>query len=80
MKFYFYLIFLLNVAIVADEPKDIPSNTPEEMVYVPAGYFIMGSKYGDPDERPQHIAHTEAYFIDKYEVSNLEYSKFDPEL
>ncbi|MBM1105140.1 SUMF1/EgtB/PvdO family nonheme iron enzyme [Aurantibacter crassamenti] len=51
---------------------------PEGMVYVPAGNFIMGSENGDPDEKPKQIATTEAYFIDKYEVSNTEFAKFDP--
>jgi formylglycine-generating enzyme required for sulfatase activity len=52
---------------------------PKGMVYVPAGSFIMGSNYGDPDERPQQIASTGAYFIDKYEVSNAEFAQFDPD-
>ncbi|MCP1385137.1 formylglycine-generating enzyme family protein [Runella salmonicolor] len=52
---------------------------PKGMVYVPAGAFIMGSHYGDPDERPQQMAMTNAFFIDKYEVSNAEFAQFDPE-
>ena len=52
---------------------------PEGMVYVPAGNFIMGSEYGDPDERPKQIAYTTAFFIDQYEVSNAEFAKFDPD-
>lgn len=51
---------------------------PPGMVYVPAGAFIMGSEVGDADETPRHLATTGAYFIDKYEVSNPEYQKFDP--
>lgn len=54
-------------------------NPPDGMVYVPEGNFIMGSKYGDPDERPVQIAKTKSYFIDKYEVSNSEFARFDPE-
>jgi len=56
-----------------------PPVAPDGMVYVPDGNFIMGSEYGDPDERPKQIAYTTAYFIDKYEVSNAEFAKFDPE-
>jgi formylglycine-generating enzyme required for sulfatase activity len=51
---------------------------PEGMVYVPAGEFILGSEYGDPDERPMQIATTKAFFIDKYEVSYAEFAQFDP--
>lgn len=50
---------------------------PKGMVYVEAGDFIMGSEYGDTDEKPKHTAFTEAFFIDAYEVSNTEFSLFD---
>ena len=51
---------------------------PPRMVYVPAGEFIMGSEIGDDDERPQRLVHVDAFFIDKYEVSNAEFKKFKP--
>lgn len=57
----------------ADQPEK-----PKGMVYVPAGSFIMGSNVGDPDERPQQMAETKAFFIDKYELSNAEFAQFDP--
>ena len=79
MKILISILFVLSTIVNAAEPDKINPNPPKGMVYVPAGGFIMGSKYGDPDERPQQIAHTEAFFIDKYEVSNLEYSKFNPD-
>jgi formylglycine-generating enzyme required for sulfatase activity len=31
--------------------------------YVPAGYFLMGSEQGDPDEKPVHLARTKAFWI-----------------
>ena len=47
------------------------------MVYIPEGYFQMGSSSGErKDEQPMHFVTTSAYFIDKYEVSNAEYSRF----
>lgn len=67
------LISIMGNSVVLGQPMP-----PKGMVYVPAGEFIMGSKYGDPDERPQQIATTKAYFIDKYEVSNAEFAQFDP--
>lgn len=63
---------------VDEEHIDIP----DRMVYVPAGDFIMGSDpdkdpMADPlDELPQHTVYLDAFFIDKYEVSNADYTKF----
>ena len=76
MKTFLSLLSLLAqpLFVVAQEAP----TPPEGMVYVPAGEFIMGSTYGDPDERPRQIASTKAFFIDKYEVSNEEFAQFDP--
>ena len=47
------------------------------VVYVPAGEFIMGSPdgEGDSDEHPQHAVYLDAYYIDKYEVTNVQYAQ-----
>ena len=44
-----------------------------EIVYVPPGEFIIGSEDGGNDERPQHKVHLDAFYIDKYEVTNAQY-------
>lgn len=49
---------------------------PNEMVLIPAGKFIMGSDDRLPDEGPQHTVYLDAYYIDKYEVTNLQYANF----
>jgi formylglycine-generating enzyme required for sulfatase activity len=46
------------------------------MVYVPAGEFIMGNDAGDPDQRPQRRVYLDAFEIDKYEVTNVQYRHF----
>lgn len=52
-------------------------NPPPGMVYIPEGYFQMGTSSGKrEDAKPMHFVNTSAFFIDKYEVSNAEYSKF----
>jgi len=45
------------------------------MVYVPAGEFLMGSPDGEgmPDEHPQHTVYLDAFWIDRYEVTNDQY-------
>ncbi|NOY72659.1 MAG: formylglycine-generating enzyme family protein [Gammaproteobacteria bacterium] len=52
---------------------------PNEMIAIPAGAFIKGTHNRQPDEGPQHTVNTDAYLIDKYEVSNLQYAKFNKE-
>ncbi|HEC19756.1 MAG TPA: formylglycine-generating enzyme family protein [Gammaproteobacteria bacterium] len=52
-------------------------DAPNEMVLIPAGEFIMGSDSRLPDEGPQHRVTLPAFYIDKYEVTNLQYKKFN---
>jgi len=57
---------------------------PPGMVYVPPGWFIMGSDPSDGKpgrvvgvgEIPRHKVYVKGFFIDKYEVSVGEYKKF----
>jgi len=44
-----------------------------QMVLVSAGTFPMGSHTGFPDEEPVHMVSLEAFYIDKYEVTNALY-------
>jgi hypothetical protein len=49
-----------------------------DMVYVPAGEFIMGSdprkdEYAQDDEQPVHTVYLDAFYVDKYEVINAQY-------
>ena len=61
--------------------KDIPK-TPitggdgAEMVLIPAGEFQMGSNAGDDDEKPVHSVYVDAFYMDKYEVTNAQFKKF----
>jgi formylglycine-generating enzyme required for sulfatase activity len=48
----------------------------DPMVLVPAGKFLRGSNNRMPDEGPQYTAETRAFWIDKYEVTNLMYKQF----
>ena len=69
-------VFAAAVLFLGADRSSTPS-PPEGMVYVPAGPFIMGSEVGDSDEAPRQTASTDAFFIDKYELSNEEFKKFD---
>ncbi|MBE7536719.1 MAG: SUMF1/EgtB/PvdO family nonheme iron enzyme [Anaerolineales bacterium] len=45
------------------------------MMFVPAGEFSMGSDSGSDVEKPIHSVTLDAYFIDKYEVTNAAYKR-----
>ena len=49
----------------------------ERMVLIPEGEFLMGSPSGEGgnDEHPQHKVYLDAFYIDKYEVTQEEYEK-----
>lgn len=49
---------------------------PNPMVLIPAGPFTMGSNTRMPDEGPQHTVKLKTFWIDKYEVTNLQYQQF----
>jgi len=48
-----------------------------EMVYVSAGEFLMGSEklMAKRNEGPEHTVYLDAFYIDKYEVTNAQYRK-----
>jgi len=47
-----------------------------EMVFVPAGEFLMGSEELGDDERPAHQVDLDGFWIDQYEVSNERFARF----
>ena len=51
---------------------------PEGMVLIPAGTFQMGSEDEDAeaDEQPVHTVHLDAFYMDKYEVTNAQFKAF----
>ena len=81
-------ICLICVSISACTQSDEGSPTTEHgaeivseidgatMVLIPAGTFQMGSTIGDSDEQPVHTVTLNAFYMDKYEVTNARYQKF----
>ncbi len=53
-----------------------PASPADDMVLIPGGEFLMGSSYGHIDETPIHRVYLDAFYIDKYEVTNLQFSEF----
>lgn len=48
----------------------------QNMVYVQGGTFIMGDDDGAPNEKPAHEVLVNSFYIDRYEVTVLEYRQF----
>jgi formylglycine-generating enzyme required for sulfatase activity len=47
-----------------------------EMVLIPAGPFAMGAGDGEADEQPPHEVYVDAFYMDRYPVTNAEYAEF----
>lgn len=62
------------VAITSQRAKSLKMT--EDMIFVPAGTFVMGGEVGADDERPIRELHLDAFYIDRYEVTNEEYVEF----
>ena len=56
-------------------PKPATFSVPSDMVLIPAGEFQMGSN-DNTDEKPIHTVYIDAFYIDKYEVTNAQYKAF----
>jgi formylglycine-generating enzyme required for sulfatase activity len=65
-----------NLAASSQFPSEITGRDGAPMVLIPAGEFTMGSDKGDEDEFPVHRVHVNAFYIDKFEVTNRRFAKF----
>ena len=57
----------------APKLEEITTKTGLKMVLLPAGEFTMGDDRGPEDERPAHRVKLDAFYIDKYEVTQAYY-------
>lgn len=62
----------------ADQTADTPAGpaVTEIMIEIPAGPFSQGSDSGDPEDAPAHSVDVAAFEIDKFEVTNADFSVF----
>jgi formylglycine-generating enzyme required for sulfatase activity len=47
-----------------------------DLVEIPGGTFQMGRNDGPPQERPEHSATVQKFYLDRTEVTNAEYAEF----
>lgn len=80
MKIFTGVILLaLSVAAVAPTGAGARAETePAPMVLIPEGSFLRGSPegQGDADEHPQRSIHLEAFYLDRFEVTNRRHQAF----
>jgi formylglycine-generating enzyme required for sulfatase activity len=74
---FIIIISAFPIALSCGGPAPAPAGDIDldEMVFVPAGEFIMGSDRHWKEE-PSHAEYTDAFWIDKYEVTVSEYGEF----
>ena len=79
----YILIHCIALALFISCSTPTPNTNDEtNMVLIPAGEFEMGNNgpfedYGtQPDESPIHTVYVNAFYMDKYEVTNADYKKF----
>ncbi len=53
-----------------------PPIAPEGMIYIPDGEYQMGSASGNENESPPHRVRLSSFFIDRTEVTNMDYLDF----
>ena len=68
-------LILVNVGSLINKTENGLSlaKTDMEMVFVPAGNFLMGSENSDRNQRPQHKVFLDSFWIDQTEVTNSHY-------
>lgn len=58
------------------EKKAAKGPAPKNMILVPGGEFTMGANDWWPKSQPEHKRNVEAFYIDKYEVTNKRYKAY----
>ena len=60
------------------EPIPLRTLEQDSMILIPAGEFEMGCNDSDipDDEKPAHSVYVDAFYIDKYPVTNSQYKEF----
>lgn len=82
-------LLILSLALVrCGQDAQIKSRDTSEMVLIPAGEFLMGGEPADLEgfdksvylnyeaEHPRHPVKLDAFYLDKFEVTNAQYKKF----
>ncbi len=66
---------MANAGAVTMHPSQ-SADAPAEMAWIPGGMFRMGSDRHYPEERPVHRALVDSFWMDRYLVTNEQFSRF----
>jgi formylglycine-generating enzyme required for sulfatase activity len=71
-----YLLVALTSTVGFTAEQAVRADNGAEMALIPAGEFWMGSGDGNDDEKPRHRVELDAFYIDRYEITNALYQRF----
>tara|TARA_B100000315_G_scaffold88268_1_gene81044 strand:+ start:759 stop:1478 length:720 start_codon:yes stop_codon:yes gene_type:complete len=69
---------VLGIILLLQSPSIHAVQLKSNRALIPAGEFIMGTDEGTEIERPVHKVFLKEYEISRFEVTNLEFEKFQP--
>jgi formylglycine-generating enzyme required for sulfatase activity len=67
---------MIDIEGLRDTPAAIKGEDGAEMVLIAAGEFWMGADEGEDKSRPRRRVHLDAYYIDRFEVTNAQFKAF----
>ena len=73
------LFWALWISLLIENPLVQAVQIEKSASLIPAGEFLMGTKEGAEIERPVHKVYLKEYRISRFEVSNMEFEKFQPD-
>ena len=67
--------FKFEPVAITPEDKQIADNSPEGMVFINGGCFILGNNFAQVDEAPEHEVCVDDFYLDMYEVTQSRWEK-----
>lgn len=71
-----FCALLLFSCAATSQQVPFPAETTDRMAVIPAGWFIMGTDFGEPNENPPHEIFIDTFKIDRHEVTAAEFAAF----
>lgn len=67
-----------TLVLIDESGQENDNSQPNNMVYIPAGKYYMGSNdsQANPDESPKHQVEVGNFYMDIHEVTNRQFKEF----